>query len=115
MPASSTRLATRSSNAEKHPGVPDQTRKKRSPAQMAALQVSEKAAQDAKAAAALAAPLIIAGVEDSMAAVDKVNEESAARPAPVKITHIGRPLRRTHTFANLDRYFDVESEEMEEG
>ncbi|KAH9965582.1 hypothetical protein BJV74DRAFT_890220 [Russula compacta] len=92
MPVPSTKLATRASNANKHPGVPDQTKKKRSPVQMAALRASEKAAQDAKAATALAAPLIIAGVEDSMAEVDKDNEANATQPAPTKITHVNRPI-----------------------
>ena len=93
MPNPSARLATRASNADKHPGVPDQTKKKRSPAQMAAIRASEKVVNDAKEAAALAAPLIIAGVEDSMAAADKDDNENAARPVPVKITRVTCPIR----------------------
>jgi hypothetical protein len=78
MPTPSTKLTTRASNANKHPGVPDQAKKKCSLAQMAAIRASEKAAKKAKEAAALAAPLIIAGVEDSMEAADKDNKEGAA-------------------------------------
>ncbi|KAH9952291.1 hypothetical protein BJV74DRAFT_892157 [Russula compacta] len=115
MPVPSTKLATRASNANKHPGVPDQTKKKRSPVQMAALRASEKAAQDAKAATALAAPLIIAGVKDSMAEVDKDNEANATQPAPTKITRVNCPIRRTRTFANLDQDFDVEEVQEESG
>ena len=115
MSAPSTKLTTRSSNAAKHPGIPDQTKKKRSPAQMAALRASEKAAKDAKAAAALAAPGLIAGVEDSMATDDKDDEMNAAQPAPVKIIRVNRPIiRRTHTFSNV---LDLERnvEEVQEG
>jgi hypothetical protein len=101
MSALSTKMSTRSSNAAKHPGIPDQKKKKRSPAEMAALRAKEQTAQDAKAAAELAAPLIIAGVEDSMAAADKDDEENAAWPVPMNITRVPRPIRRTHTFADL--------------
>jgi hypothetical protein len=93
MSAPPTKLTTRASNARKHPGLPDQTKKKRSPAQMAAMRASVKAATDAKAAAALAAPGIIAGIEDIMAVDDKDSEENAARPAPVKTIRINHPIR----------------------
>lgn len=57
--------------------------------------------KDTEAAVALAAPGIIAGIEDSMATDDKDNEENAAQPATAKITRCHRPIRQTHTFANL--------------
>ena len=112
MSAPSTKLTTRASNAGKHPGIPDQTKKKRSPTEMAAFRASEKAASDAKTAAALAASVIVKGVEDSMTADDIDSEESAAQPAPVNITRVHRPIRRTHTFANLK---DLDVENMQEG
>jgi len=43
-------------------GVPDQNKKKRSPAEMTALRALEKVANDAKAVTDLAAPCIVAGV-----------------------------------------------------
>jgi hypothetical protein len=110
MSAPSMKLTTRASNAGKHPGIPDQTKKKRSPVEMAALRASEKAARDAKAAAALAAPVIMAGVEKCMASDDLDNEEDAAQPAPVNIARVHRPIRRTHTFTNLnDLDFEVKT------
>lgn len=108
MPATSTKMSTRASNSLKHPGIPDQTKKKRSPAEMAALRASEKANNDAKAAADLAAPSIIAGVEDRTVAADKNDEQNAAHPVPAHIPRALRPLRRTHTFANLERDDDIE-------
>ena len=108
MSAPSRKLTTRASNAKKHPGIPDQTKKKRSPVQMAALRASEKVTNDAKAAAALAAPAIIAGIEDSMATDDKDSEKNAAQPATAEITRHQRPIRRTHTFADLGRGLEVE-------
>jgi citrate lyase beta subunit len=105
-------MSTRASNVLKHPGIPDQTKKKRSPAEMAALRASEKAANDAKVAADLAAPLVIAGIEDSTAAADKDDEQNAAHPVPASasasIPRVYRPIRRTHTFANLERDDDIE-------
>ena len=92
MPSPSTKLTTRASNANKHPGVPNQIKKRQSQAEMAAFQASEKAAKDAKAAAALIAPLIIAGIEDSMAVVDRDNEENAAWPAPTNIMCVNHPI-----------------------
>ena len=86
MSAPSTKLTTRASNAKKYPGIPDQTKKKRSPVQMAALRASKKVTKDAEAAVALAAPGIIAGIEDSMATDDKDDEENAA----------SLPLQRSH-------------------
>ena len=119
MSAPSTRLTTRAANAGKHPGIPDQTKKKRSPAEMAAIRASEKEANDAKAAAALAAPVVMKGVEDSMASDDLDNEENAARPAPMDITRVNHPIRRTHTFANIllvEQDFEVEEVgEVQEG
>jgi hypothetical protein len=108
MPTTSTKISTRASNALKHPGIPDQTKKKRSPAEMATLRASEKAANDAKAAADLAAPSIIAHIEDNMAAADKDDEQNAAHPIPADIPRVLRPIRRTHTFANLEQDDDVE-------
>jgi len=97
------KMSTRPTNALKHPGAPDQTKKKRSPAQMAALRASEKAAKDAKAAAILAAPSIIAGIEDRMAATEEDNEQNATHPVPADIPRVFRPTRRIHTFASLER------------
>lgn len=76
------------------------------------MRASAKAATDAKAAAALAAPGIIAGIEDIMAVDDKDSEENAAQPAPVKTIRINRPIRRTHTFSNLK---DLNVEEVQAG
>ncbi len=87
------KLTTRASNARKHPGLPDQTKKKRSPVEMAALRALEKTARNAKAAAALAAPVVMAGVEKHMAADDIYNEENAIQPAPVNIARVHRPIR----------------------
>ena len=115
MSAPPKKLTTRASNAGKHPGIPDQTKKKRSPAQMAALRASEKAAKDAKAAAALAAPGIIAGIEDNMATDDRDSEQNSARPASVMTTRIDRPIRRTHTFANLRDLGRLDVEEVQAG
>jgi hypothetical protein len=60
---------------------------------MATIRASEKVVNNAKEAVALATPLIIAGVEDSMAAADKDNNENAARPVSVKITWVTRFIR----------------------
>ena len=92
----------------KHPGIPDQMKKRRSLAQMAALRASEKVANDAKAAADLAAPSIIASIEDRMAAADEDDEQNATHPVPACIPRVLRPIRRTHTFANLERDDDIE-------
>jgi hypothetical protein len=110
-----TKLTTRASNARKHPGIPDQAKKKRSPAQMAALRASEKAANDAKAAAALAASVTIAGIEDSMVIDDKNDDDNAARPIPAGIPRVHQPIRRTHSSANLVRDLELEEVEMPEG
>lgn len=101
MSAPSTKIGTRASNAAKHPGLPDQGKIKRSPAEMAALRASKKAAEDAKAAADLAAPLVIARVEDSMAAVDMDNELNAARPAPANIQRVHHPLHKGGRASNV--------------
>jgi hypothetical protein len=93
MPTLSTKLTTRVSNANKHPGVPDQMKKKHSPAQMAAIRASEKAAKEAKAAAVLAAPLIIAGVEDSMDAADK-DKDCTCHPSHPSNTYFCQPRPR---------------------
>jgi len=100
-------MSTRASNALKHPGVPDQTKKKRSPAQMATLRASAKAASDAKAAADLVAPWIIAGIEDGMAAADEEDEQTAAHPVPADIPRALRPTRRAQAFSNLERDDEV--------
>ncbi|KAI0246258.1 hypothetical protein BJV78DRAFT_1158041 [Lactifluus subvellereus] len=55
---------TRATNADKHPGIPDQKKKRWSPAEVAAIRANERALPDAKEAEELAAPLIIAGIED---------------------------------------------------
>ena len=99
-PPAVSKLSTRASNAEKHPGAIVRPRKRRSPTEMAAIRTAEKLAKESQAAAALAAPVIIANLEDQMAATDKDDEKNAARPVPANIT---RGLRRTRTFANLDR------------
>lgn len=101
-------MSTRASNALKHPGIPDQTKKKRSPAEMATLRAAEKVDNDAKAAADLAAPFIIAGIEDSTAATDKDDDQNAAHPVPENIPRVLRPIRRAYTFADLERDDDVE-------
>ena len=75
---------------------------------MAMFWASEKAAKDAKAAAALIAPLIITGIEDSMAVVDRDNEENAAWPAPTNIMHVNCPIHQIHAFGNLEQEFDVD-------
>ena len=100
MPAA--KITTRASNANKQPGVVDQKKKRKSPAEMATQRALDKSVQDAKAAAKLAAPLKVAGVEDSMAAADEIHGQNAARPIPVDITRAARPLRRTCAFANLE-------------
>jgi hypothetical protein len=102
MSAPLTRMSTRPSNAAKHPGIPDQKKKKRSPAEMAALRATEKATQDTRDTAQLAASSVITSVEDSMTAADEAYEQNAARPVPVKITRVVRPLRRTHGFSHVD-------------
>jgi hypothetical protein len=101
-----TKMSTRPSNAAKHPGIPDQKKKKRSPVEMASLRAAEKSAQDAKAIVDLAAPLIIASIEDRMAVADKDDEENAARPVPREIDRVPRLIRRTHTFADLQAQAD---------
>ena len=80
---------------------------------MAVFWASEKAAKDAKAAAALIAPLIITGIKDSMAVVDRDNEENAAWPAPTNITHVNHPICQMHAFANLEQEFDAD--EVQDG
>ena len=113
MSVPSTKLSTRASNAGKHPGIPDQTKKKRSPAEMAAFRASEKAASDTKAAAAETASTIVASVEDSMVTDDINSEKNAAQPASMNITCINQPICRTHTFANL-QVLQVEDSEVQE-
>jgi hypothetical protein len=81
---------------------------------MAALRALEKRARDAKAVAALAAPVVMAGIEKHMAADDLKNEENAAHPGPVNIPRVHRPIRRTHTFANLND-LNAEVEAVREG
>ena len=77
---------------EKHPGTPNQRKKKRSPAEMATLRVAEKAAQDARVTAKLAVSLVITGVKDSMVAADEAHKQDAMQPVPMKITQIVCPL-----------------------
>jgi hypothetical protein len=114
MSVPSAKLSTRASNAGKHPGIPDQTKPKRSPAEMAASRASEKAARDAKAAAAQAASVIVAAVEDSMVIDDMDSEKIAAQPPPANITRANRhPIRRTHTYADL-RDYGFEDPEVQE-
>jgi hypothetical protein len=93
-------MTTRPFNVAKHSGIPNPKKKKRSPAEMAALRAAEESAKDETAAAELASHLIIAGIEDSMAAADRDDEENAARPVPVDIV---RAPCRTHTFASLEK------------
>lgn len=90
---------TRASNAEKHPGAIIKPKKRRSPTEMAIIRAAEKLAKDAQEATALAAPVIIASLEDQMAAADEYDEKNAARPVPTNNT---RAPRRTRTFASLD-------------
>ena len=92
----------------KHPGIPDQTKKKRSLAEMAAIRASEKAANDAKVAMDLTAPFIIADIEDSTAAADKDDKENAAHPVPENIPCVFHPTCRISTFTNLEQDDDVE-------
>ena len=82
------KVSTRLSNAEKRPGIPDQKKKQCSPAEMAAARAAEKALKDMKAAAALAAPSIIADDEDRMAMADKDYDKNAAQPVPAEITRV---------------------------
>ena len=60
--------------------------------------------KDDKAAAAAAAPKIIASVEDAMASADKVDNENAARPEPAGAE---RSLHRTRAFQNLEQEDEV--------
>jgi hypothetical protein len=53
---------------------------------MAAVRPLEKAPQDLIAAANIAAPLIVASVEDDMAEADMYDEQNDVRPVPAKIT-----------------------------
>jgi hypothetical protein len=86
-------MSTRPSNATKHPGIPDQKKKKWSPAEMAALRAAEKSAQEQNDTAKLAARMTIAGVEDSMAITDQDDEENATRPVPVDIPRAPRSIQ----------------------
>jgi hypothetical protein len=95
---------TRSSNAHKHPGVVDQPQKRRSPAEMAAERSLKKKVTDAKIAADLAAPEIIASMEDAMASADKSEDENAAHPVPAGTKRV---LRRTRAFQNLEQCVDL--------
>jgi hypothetical protein len=90
MPAASTKMSTRASNALKHPGVPDQTKKKRSPAEIATLRV----ANDAKAAMDLASPFIVADVSHQFWSVFYIGE---AVPF----------LRWGHTVSRFSSMFDI--------
>jgi hypothetical protein len=67
---------------------------------------------DTKAATALAAPVIVAGIEDSIVVYDKDSEENATHPASVKIICINCPICQTHTFLNLK---DLNVKELQEG
>lgn len=96
MSASSARIGTRLSNADKHPGLPDQKKKKRSPTEMAAQRALDRETEVSQAAAKLASTYVIAGVEDSMVEYDMIQESNAARPIPVKTTRVHRPIHRSH-------------------
>lgn len=70
----------------------------------------EKAAQDIVEAANIAAPLIVAGVEDDMAEADTYDERNAIQPVPAKITQVFHPHPGTdtsHTFASLTKGIDT--------
>ena len=97
------KVSTRLSNAEKHPGIPDQKKKWFLPAEMAAARAAEKVLKDTKAAAELATPSIIADVEDRMAMADKDYDKNAAQPVPTEITQVVCPICRTRVFANLEQ------------
>jgi hypothetical protein len=94
-------MGTRASNAEKHPGIPDQRSKRRSPAEMATYRSEEKALKDRKEAAELAASSVIASVEDQMDEADKIQDQNAAWPIPVDIPRAARPISQTN-FPNLE-------------
>lgn len=111
------RIGTRTSNAEKHPGIPDQKSKRRSPAEMATVRAAEKAIKDKKVTAEFNAPFVVARLEDSMADADRVEDANAARPIPVEIARAIRPLRRSHAIdrAALVRHEEIEDEERVDG
>jgi hypothetical protein len=95
------KIGTRASNAEKHPGVPDQKSKRRSPTELAISRAAEKVLKEQRNAAELAAPSIVAAVEDQMAEDDRIDDQNAARPLPVDIPRVHRPTSEKRQFNDL--------------
>jgi hypothetical protein len=83
---------------------------------MAAVRASEKAAQDLIAAANIAAPLIVAGVEDDMAEADMYDEQNDIQPVPAKITRVFRPHPGTdtsYTFADFNKGVELDYSDVD--
>src|ERR1700679_1612613 len=81
-----TRISTRTSNAEKHPGAPDQKSKRHSPTKMATVRVAEKAVKNKKVTAEFNAPFVVARLKE---------DANAARPIPVDIAQAICPLHQS--------------------
>jgi hypothetical protein len=104
MPAPPGKIGTRASNANKHPGIPDQRSNRRSVAEMATIRAAEKAHKNRKDTSERVAPLVIAGIEDLMANADRDDDENAARPIPANIPRVFRPGRRTYAVDSLEQW-----------